>query len=127
MIYAISGVVSVATADGTWVVPPSRAVWVPAGIEHELKSHGAVQFRVLMIDETDVSLPRNCTVVEVTALLRELILRLAALGDTSKDANFRETVTRLLLMELSFLPVEPLRLPRSTACRSRAVLRSPAE
>ncbi len=111
LIYAISGVVSVATADGTWVVPPSRAVWVPAGIEHESKSHGAVQFRVLMIDETDVSLPRSCMVVEVTALLREMTLRLAALGDAPKDAGFRATLTRLLLLELSFLPVEPLRLP----------------
>ena len=112
LIYAISGVVSVTTADGTWVVPPSRAVWVPVGIEHETKSHAAVQFRALLIDPADVKgLPGVCAVLEVTPLLRELILRLAALAERPRGAELGRAVTRLLLLELSFLPVEPLNLP----------------
>lgn len=112
LIYAISGVVSVTTADGTWVVPPSRAVWVPGGIEHETKSHAAVQFRALLIDPAEVKgIPGVCAVVEVTPLLRELILRLAVLAERPRGAEFGRAVTRLLLLELSFLPVEPLNLP----------------
>ncbi|HET6608955.1 MAG TPA: helix-turn-helix transcriptional regulator [Rhodopila sp.] len=112
LIYAISGVVSVTTASGTWVVPPSRAVWVPAGIEHKTKSYATVQFRALLIDPAEVEdLPNACAVVEVTPLLRELILRLATLAETPRDADFGGAVTRLLLLELSFLPVEPLNLP----------------
>ena len=112
LIYAISGVVSVTTADGTWVVPPSRAVWVPAGIEHETKSHASVRFRALLMDPAEAEgLPGACAVVEVTPLLRELILRLAMLAEAPGDADFGRAVTRLLLMELSFLSVEPLNLP----------------
>lgn len=113
LIYAVSGVVAVTTALGTWVVPPSRAVWVPAGIEHETRSHAAVQFRALLIDPAEApGLPAACAVVAVTPLLRELILRLTALSETPGEAAFSAAVTRLLLLELAFLPVEPLGLPR---------------
>lgn len=115
LIHAVSGVVSVTTDHGTWVVPPSRAVWVPAGIEHETRSHAAVRFRALLIDPAKArGLPDSCAVVEVTPLLRELILRLAVLADTPRqpDLDFGGAVTRLLLLELAFLPVEPLSLPR---------------
>jgi len=112
LIYAISGTVSVTAAGGTWVVPPSRAVWVPAGIGHETKSYATVQFRALLIDQAEVKeLPDACAVVAVTPLLRELILRLAALADTPQDGELGRAVTRLLLLELAFLPVEPLNLP----------------
>ena len=112
LIYAISGVVSVTTVDGTWVVPPNRAVWVPAGVEHNTKSHSAVQFRALLIDPAEMKgLPVVCTAMEVTPLLRELVLRLAALVDAPNSTDFRRAVTQLLLMELSVLPVEPLSLP----------------
>lgn len=112
LIYAISGVVAVTTDRGTWIVPPSRAVWAPAGIEHVTKSHSAVQFRALLIDAAESrGLPDECMVVEVTPLLRELILRLAALAERPENSDFALAITRLLLMELTFLPVEPLSLP----------------
>lgn len=113
LIYAITGVVSVTTADGTWVVPPSRAVWVPAGVEHDTRSHSAVQFRSLLIDPAEVAgLPVVCTAIEVTPLLRELILRLVAVAEAPERVELRDVVTQLLLMELASLPVEPLSLPR---------------
>lgn len=113
LIYAITGVVSVTTADGTWVVPPSRAVWVPGGVEHDTRSHSAVQFRSLLIDPAEVSgLPVVCTAIEVTPLLRELILRLVAVAEAPERVELRDVVTQLLLMELASLPVEPLSLPR---------------
>ncbi|USI71571.1 AraC family transcriptional regulator [Sphingomonas morindae] len=112
LIYAMSGVVAVRAGAGTWVVPPSRAVWVPAGVEHEARSFAGVQFRALLIDSAEAKgLPDACAVVEVTPLLRELILRLAALSETSRDVEFGRAVARLLLLELAFLPVEPLGLP----------------
>lgn len=112
LIYAISGVVCVTTADGTWVVPSSRAVFVPAGVEHETRSYGSVQFRALLIDPADVAgLPGACAVVAVTPLLRELIVRLAALAETPRGSDFAGAVTRLMVLELAFVPVEPLNLP----------------
>src|SRR4249920_2276990 len=33
--WAASGVLTVLTADATWVLPPTRALWIPAGLPHE--------------------------------------------------------------------------------------------
>lgn len=114
LIYAISGVVSVTTDWGTWVVPPSRAVWVPPNIAHETRSHATVQFRALLIDPAGLqTIPNTCAVVTVTPLLRELILRLADLAECPEDAEFGQAVICLLLLELTFVPTEPLSLPRT--------------
>lgn len=112
LLYAISGVVSVTTDNGTWAVPPSRAVWLPPNMEHETSSHSGVQFRSLLIDTKEIrDLPEDCMVVEVTPLLRELILKLADLAERQGSREMADAVVRLLLLELSFLPVRALNLP----------------
>ena len=116
LIYAVSGVVEVTTDTGTWVVPPSRAVWVPAGMEHETRSYGRVEFRALLIDSAGAwDLPEECLVVEVTPLLRELILKLARVsGAVDGSRDLIEAIISLLMMEMSFLPVAALCLPMPT-------------
>ncbi|HCF7099135.1 TPA: AraC family ligand binding domain-containing protein [Pseudomonas aeruginosa] len=34
--YAISGVLGVHTAEGSFFAPPQRAIWIPAQLEHEV-------------------------------------------------------------------------------------------
>jgi quercetin dioxygenase-like cupin family protein len=38
--WAASGVLTVLTAEATWVLPPTRALWIPAGLPHETASDG---------------------------------------------------------------------------------------
>lgn len=112
LLYAVSGVVSIKTDKGTWVVPPSRAVWLPPKLEHETSSHAGVQFRSLLIDTSEIQgLPDECLVVAITPLLRELILKLANLAENPGSRDRTDAVVRLLLMELSFQPAQPLNLP----------------
>lgn len=111
-LYAVSGVVSVTTDRGSWIVPPSRAVWIPPGLEHETTSLAGVQFRSLLIDTAEKQgLPENCMVVAVTPLLRELILKLAELAEKSESPDTADAVVRLFLLELTFQPAQPLSLP----------------
>ncbi|MEL4377089.1 helix-turn-helix transcriptional regulator [Brucella cytisi] len=119
LIYARSGVVSVTTENGTWVVPPNRAVWVPSMMEHATRSHGPVQFRTIFVcSDPARSLPMSCCVVEVSPLLRELILRLVDLQDRA-ITSFTQRIGELLLEELTFLPTEPLNLPMPVDQRFR--------
>jgi hypothetical protein len=76
LVYAARGVLVVDTRDATWVVPPQSAVWVPPATEHRLTAKGPVQLRSLYV-RTDAAarMPGSCVVLEVTPLLRELILR----------------------------------------------------
>ncbi|RUE08070.1 AraC family transcriptional regulator [Pseudomonas aeruginosa] len=66
LIHALSGVVTVGTAEGTWVVPPGRGVWLPAGIEHALRFAGQVRMRTLFIaPQARHDLPQDCRVMEL--------------------------------------------------------------
>jgi len=54
LVYPSSGVLAISAAGGTWVVPPQRAVWIPAGGPHAHQAHGRVQMRTLA-DATPVT------------------------------------------------------------------------
>ncbi len=47
LLYASSGVMTVTTANGIWVVPPLRAVWIPALVEHQISCSGRLSMRTL--------------------------------------------------------------------------------
>src|SRR6266849_10385945 len=75
LLFASSGVMTLRTKQGVWVVPPLRAVWIPADTPHSVAMSGAVSMRTLYL------LPRlcrtragQCCVRDVSALLRGLIL-----------------------------------------------------
>jgi quercetin dioxygenase-like cupin family protein len=79
--YATQGVLTVKTADGIWVVPPHRAVWVPAGVDHTEVFSGPVAARSLyIVPELSKFDKRQCTGMNVSPLLRELILKAIAIG-----------------------------------------------
>ena len=110
LLYAVSGIMSVSTARGTWTVPPQQAVWIPPETGHEVRMPCAVSMRSLYIRPDAVAaLPRTCRVVEVTPLLRELIARLV-----TPTARSREQVVRLMAVlvdEVMALESPPLHLP----------------
>ena len=49
LIFASRGVMTVTTDEGAFVVPPQRAVWMPAGTIHRVESRGAYSMRTLLI------------------------------------------------------------------------------
>lgn len=121
LVYASSGVMRVRTADGVWVVPPQRALWVPAGTVHEVEMAGPVAMRTLYLARAAARrLPRTCCVVAVTPLLRELILRAVELPLLYDEAGAPGRIMALILDEIRALPVLPLALP---AARERRVQR----
>src|SRR4051812_17326890 len=75
LIYAISGVMTIETAKGLWIVPAHRAVWVPAHVDHAIKMSGTVEMRTLYLSPRLAwAAPRGCRVVSVPPLVRELLL-----------------------------------------------------
>jgi AraC-like DNA-binding protein/quercetin dioxygenase-like cupin family protein len=81
LVYGVSGVIRVATDAGTWLAPPTRAIWMPAGMTHALTMRGEVAMRTLYIaPERAAPVPAEAAVLEVAPLLRELILHILAIG-----------------------------------------------
>ncbi|WP_051013824.1 AraC family transcriptional regulator [Pararhodospirillum photometricum] len=109
LVYACQGVVRVSVAAGTYVVPPQRAVWVPPGVEHHTSSRAAVRFRTLYFPPHSLPplLPEACAVVEVSELMRALILRCVSFATTAPTEGFAVRVLGLLFEEFRVLPAIP--------------------
>ena len=100
------------TAQGDWVVPPNRAVWVPAGVEHGIEMSGRVFVQTLYLASGIASdLPRHCCAVNVSPLLRELILHTVKLGMLDRTNPSRARLIGFLIDQLGALPAIPLQLP----------------
>jgi AraC-like DNA-binding protein/quercetin dioxygenase-like cupin family protein len=122
LLYAIEGVMIVRSASGTWVVPPNRAVWLVAGLEHEVRMSGAVKIRTLFVDpQAAPHLPEASCVVAISPLLRELIVAAMRVPLDYEPDTRDERLMRLLLDELVAVNVLPLHLPMPQDRRLRRV------
>lgn len=130
LIYAGAGVMKVETAAGTWVIPPRRALWVPAGVKHRVLMVNEVHMRTLYIDtKQHPQLAQDCTVVEVSGLLRELIAALQQEPSDYPENSRGALLARLIIGELASLRMSPLHLPMPVDARllrlCRAILDAP--
>ena len=99
-LYTAAGVLRVSTADASWVVPPSRAIWIPSGIVHSVAILEAAHMRSLYVLPAASTLPTDaCRVVEVSFLLRELIAELGT-AETEADLRRERLVSELILDEM---------------------------
>ncbi|AOK53126.1 AraC family transcriptional regulator [Burkholderia stagnalis] len=126
--YASRGVLRMATTGTTWMVPPSRAIWVPPRVTHEVVIVEDAYLRTLYIDASIVPDGLDaCRVVEVTGLLRELVV---ALDARDLSATRERMLCALVLDELSRAEPLPLAVPMPDEKRLRtlceAMLAQPA-
>jgi AraC-like DNA-binding protein len=112
LLYAAAGVMTVTTEKGVWVVPPLRAVWIPAHTEHQIHISGRLAMRTLYIDPgTSSSLPDTCCVVSVSSLLRELIVHATTLPRLYAAQSPEERLFNVILDLIEHLDTTPLELP----------------
>jgi len=124
LVYASRGVMTVDTRDATWVVPPQRAVWMPPQVEHRITTKGVLELRSLYIQPRAAArMPRTCEVLEVTPLLRELIVRATQLPMEYDLRGPAGRLVRLLLDELGSLPRLPYHLPMPKTAPLAAICR----
>jgi AraC-like DNA-binding protein/mannose-6-phosphate isomerase-like protein (cupin superfamily) len=133
LVYAARGTMQVTTPKGRWLVPPDRAVWVPAGLAHAIDVLADIDMRTLYFDVAWLKrAPRSKSlarefVVRVTPLLQQAIL---VLFDACGDRERTALLIKLAMLELrraddsaTFIP-----LPQEPRCRRAAeiVLADPA-
>lgn len=117
--YGSRGVMRVAVEGSTWMVPPSRAIWVPPRVPHEVVIVEDAYLRTLYIDESVIPAGLDsCRVVEMSGLLREVI---AALDADELDARRERLLGALALDEIVRSEPLPLSIPMPTEKRLRAL------
>ena len=122
LVHAVRGVMRVSTQHGIWVVPPGRGLWVPPRVTHEIRMRGTVEMRTVYLHRSVVpGAPAQCSVVHVTPLLRELLVRATAFPHPYPLGGAEERIAALILDELQMAPVAPLHLPTPRDPRLRKV------
>jgi AraC-like DNA-binding protein len=122
LVYGSRGVMTVRTSVGSWVVPTHRAVWIPAGILHTIAMSGIVAMRTLYFRARLArDLPRECCVVNVSPLLKELILHACALGTLRKRIQLQGHLIHVIIDQLEAIQMVPLQLPNPSDPRALRV------
>ncbi|WP_051045058.1 helix-turn-helix domain-containing protein [Methylobacterium sp. B1] len=126
LIHATAGVMEVKTSDGLWLLPPQRAVWMPAGIAHEMRAKGEVSLRTLYILEgaCPTTFPKKPRSVRVSTLLRELILRVARMPLDREPTAHDKCILDLLPYEIAWEADEALHLPTPKDKRLASICRA---
>lgn len=125
LVYAARGTMQVTTPKGRWLVPPDRAVWVPALLEHSIDVLADIQMRTLYFDLAWLGREKHSAsldaefVVRVSPLLHQAIL---ALFDPGENRERIALLVKLVMLELhqaedaaTFIP-----LPQEPRCRRAA-------
>jgi AraC-like DNA-binding protein len=123
------GVLVVRTQEGSFVLPPSRALWIPAGTEHETQASGVAVLRSVYVRT------QRCTIdwdrptpVAVGPLLRALIPHLEDRGLAEDERARAEAVLFDLLAPLAVATIDT-RLPDDDRARevAEALLADPGD
>jgi AraC-like DNA-binding protein/quercetin dioxygenase-like cupin family protein len=134
LLFASSGAMTVTGDRTSWMIPPGRAVLISAGTPHAIRMWGEVAMRSLYFPVDTPALAfaeKSCRVISVSALLRELILRVAELAALDSRLSADAHVMSVLIDELDTAHIEPLLLPLPSDARAlkvaECILKNPAE
>ena len=81
--FSTRGVIRLSTQDGSYIVPPSRALWVPADMPHSINLIEDAELRTIYVHTWMAPPWDKCEVLEISPLLRALMLAL----DTTPDGQ----------------------------------------
>src|SRR5271170_541487 len=119
LVYASRGVMTVRTGVGTWVVPTHRAVWIPTPVPHSITMSGTVAMRTLYLKPRLArTLPRSCCVVNVSPLLKELILHACNFATLKKSIQWQRPLIDAIVDQLKAIQMVPLQLPNLSDARA---------
>ena len=127
--WAAAGVLTVRTEDSAWVLPPTRALFIPAGVQHQTLSEGSATMRTgyLKPDSCPISWT-DCTPVTASPLLAELI---GYLENPELEPDKRAHAEALLVDLLESVPTASfdVRMPIDDRARqiAEALARDPAD
>jgi AraC-like DNA-binding protein len=112
LIHALTGVMTVMSEHGSWVVPTGRAVWMPAGADHAVRFFSDVSVRtVFVIPDARANLPSGCEVIEVSPFLREAIVAATRVPLDYELGGRDHRVMELILDEVQAAPRLKLHVP----------------
>jgi len=125
LLHGTSGIMRVETRETVWILPPARALWLPPEWPHNVTMRSHVEMRTVYIAPAlCTDLPKQPVLVEISGLLRELILALLQEPEAYDESGRGGLVANLMLTELARLPERPQHVPLPQDERALRVARA---
>lgn len=122
MLCAWSGAMTVFGGRMSWIVPPGKAVLIPARTRHSIRMWGQVAGRSLYFLPS-LHAVDECRVISVTPLLREMVSRVIEWRALDTRIAAHQAMLTLLLNELTIGPETQLSLQLPADRRALSVAR----
>jgi AraC-like DNA-binding protein len=124
LMYSQKGVIHVSTPTGSWILPPTKSIWISGGSPHALLVKRPVELTILWIDPDAPSAPdwTGCNVVNVSPLIRELLIVCSELPWDYPLHSRSSRIAQVLLEQLEVHEQAPLELPELTDPRAARVV-----
>lgn len=127
-----TGLLTIYTRQGNWMVPSGHSAWIPPGQEHALRLCGNFSgWYVYVAPEMCGRLPDRFGSASTPSLLREGIARISHWQDGADPGTREERLGLVVLDEIAALPLEHEHLPmpadRAMAQIARMIIDDPAD
>lgn len=111
LLYGATGVMEVITRDGSWLVPPQHAVWIPPGMMHQVKMLGVRTCSLYLEPDAMPQMPPVCQVLDVSPLLRQLLVAAVRIPPEYDMRGRDGALITLAMHELADMAALPLHIP----------------
>ena len=112
LVYARSGVLHVSAVGRIWITPPTRAIWIPHGTEHQIDVRGETALRTLYVSPDRArTVDPSVRALEVVPLLRELIVHIVSIGMLDPQRPEHDRLASVLMDLVSEARTIDLMLP----------------
>jgi AraC-like DNA-binding protein len=123
LMYSQKGVIHVSTPTGSWILPPTKSIWISGGTPHALLVKRPVELTILWVDRDAPGAPHwtGCNVVNVSPLIRELLSVCSEQPWDYAPASRSSRLAQVLLEQLEVHEQAPLELPELSDPRAERV------
>jgi AraC-like DNA-binding protein len=115
LLYSAAGTLRLQVKGSCWLLPPQRAAWIRAGVNHQVKANTSIALRTVYLSQPlTVEVEDPCRVFAVMPLAREMLLYAMRWGP---ERDPEDAVANVFFQALSALcqewvkDTQPYRLP----------------
>lgn len=121
IVYPLSGTYWVITPNASWVLPAHQALWIPSHSFHDMFSNVPVRALILFVHAPLAdALPRECVVMTVSPLLREMFVKAVSNGNDYPEEGSEVRLALSMLDELREMKPNRFHVPMA---KDRRLLR----
>lgn len=121
LIITLYGAATCRTEHDLWIVPPDCAVWIPGGTAHSAKATNNARLMYLFVEPGAAVLPAQCCILDISSLIKELVIRLSQEVADYSPGSHAARLTRVTLDELTAMPQQQFSFPVSSNPKIRTM------